>query len=515
MTGTRLELILAVSGGLMLAGCCANGKTVSQKNGEVSKVPVASEDALGPRPEPGPPVAFRATQPVVYQTPTGIKVWLVERPQRPMVSLSLSLATGAADDPPGKAGLAHITSSMLDEGAGDRDAIGISTAIEDLGASLSGHVTHDGSRISLTVLKKYLPEAFAIFSDVVARPRFEEKEWQRVSALWQNQLKRRADSPGSVARVVGRALMYGADTPYGHPVGGLLDTAKSMKVEEARAFYKEHWRPDRAMLVVAGAITRSELDALLDKNLSSWSKPAAAPLAPVGTPAPLESRPKLVLVDRADAPQAVITVLLPGVRGASPELPLLELLNTALGGSFTSRLNQNLREDRGWSYGAGSGFTESRGKGVFLARSAVPVKVAAAALREMLREIDKMRDGGLTPQEYQKVRARDLTELIETNETLGHVVSRLTSLAVLGMSPDHDAKASAARQSSKMDQLAALAKEHLDTNTASIVVVGPKDTLLPQLRTLDLGQPVLWTTEGYPVAPAVPAGPDSEPKPAP
>ncbi len=504
MSRTSSTWLVAAIAASAFAGCCANSKTVSLKNVEVSQVP-ASEDPLGPRPQLGPAVAFRATQPEAYQTPAGIKVWLVPRPEPPMVSLSISLASGSADDPPGKAGLAHITTSMLDEGAGDRDAIAISTAIEDLGASLGGQVSHDGSRVSLTVLKKYLPEAFAIFADVVARPRFDAKEWVRVSALWQNRLRRRADSASSVAGVVSRALMYGPDTPYGHPAGGLLDTAKSMQIEDLRAFYKEHWRPDRARLVVAGAISRAELDALIAKHLSSWSKPTAAALAPVGTPEPLASRPKVVLVDRANAPQAVISVLLPGVRANSTELPLLELLNTALGGSFTSRLNQNLREDRGWSYGAGSAFSETRGKGIFVARSAVPVKVAAAALREMLRELNKMRTGGLTPQEYQKVRARDLTELIETNETLGHVVSRLTSLAILGLPPNHDAKASAARQASTMALLGSLAKTHLDVDQASIVIVGPKDHLLTQLKTLDLGEPSVWSAEGYPIANEPPA----------
>jgi predicted Zn-dependent peptidase len=209
-----------------------------------------------------------------------------------------------------------------------------------------------------------------------------------------------------------------------------------------------------------------------------------------------------VVVDRPDAPQAVITVVGPGIAAADPTAPLLDLLNTALGGSFTSRLNQNLREDHGWSYGAGSAFIDTRGVGPFLASSAVFTDVTGQAIREMHGEIRKLADSGLTESEYVKVRARDLTELIETHETVESLVDRLTTLGVLGLPAGFDASASRARQVATREQLAALASTHFDLDKTSTIVVGPKAPLLTQLLALSLGEPEIWSPDGRPAPPA-------------
>jgi zinc protease len=395
--------------------------------------------------------------------------------------------------------MAHITASMLDEGAGDRGAIAISSAIDDIGASLRTRVSLDGSRVTLTVLKRHLDEAFGIFGDVVARPRFAPQEWKRVRELWLNQLRKRADHPQAVSRVLSRAVVYGPDTPYGHPTAGQLDSAESTKLSDVQAFYQQHWRPDQALLVAAGAITKAELDGLIDRSWSDWKKPATPPAPPAAPSKPRPVLPKLVLVDRPDAPQAVITIVAPGIAASDPVAPLLDLINTALGGSFTSRLNQNLREDHGWTYGAGSAFIESRSVGPFLASSAVFTNVTGQAIREMHGEIETLAKDGLTQTEYVKVRARDLTDLIETHETVNGLVGRLTSLGVLDLPPSFDAQASRARQASTQTELGQLARKHLDVTRACTIVVGPRAPLRTQLLALDMGEPELWTPEGRPV----------------
>jgi zinc protease len=459
----------------------------------------ATTDPLDARPELEPPSAYNAPEPIRYQTPAGINVWLIHRPSLPIVSMELSLPCGSAEDPLGKGGLANATVLMLDEGAGDRDALTISAELNDLGADLDTGVGVDGSGVSLTVLKKHLDKGFAIFADVVARPTFDNKEWKRVSDLWHNRLLRRADSPGAVARVVRRAVVYGPGTPYGHSPGGQLASAKSITLAEVKAFYKSRWRPDQAHLVVAGAITRNELDALIAKHLSTWTKPSQAVPKRTEAQKPRASRPRLVLVDRPNAPQAVVLVAGVGVAADHPDAPLLDLVNTALGGSFTSRLNQNLREDHSWTYGARSSFLESRGTGAFIAQAAVFTNVTGAALREMLAEIDKMAASGLTDDELHKVRARDLTDLIETHETVDDLVSRLGTLATLGLPHDFDAKASVARQAASKQELDTLAKRYLATKSASIIVVGPREQMLTQLRALDLGDPEFWSPDGKPL----------------
>ena len=453
-------------------------------------------DPLGARPVLPVPQPFQPPAPVVFKAANGMTVWLLERHALPMVSVTLSIPYGSASDPRGKAGLAHITADMLDEGAGPRDAVQLSTAVNDLGASLSVGAGLDGSSVSLVVLKKNFRPAFEIFSDVVARPRFDPKEYKRVSALWKNDLQKRAQDPGAVSRVVMGAALYGPDSPYGHPSGGLLSTAGKIDLPALRAFYGAHYRPDQATLVVAGDVTEAELTPIITDALGSWKAPARA-AEPMPDAKPQAAPPRLVLVDRPDAPQSVLAVVRNGVTAADPRAPLLDLVNTALGGSFTSRLNQDLREEHGWSYGAGSRFAETRGTGGFLAFAQVVTEATGPALKAMLGDLDKMATAGLTSEELDKVKAQDRADLVQLYETVGSTSRRLGTLAMLGLPPGFDASASRARQQAGKAELDALAAA-VSPKGATIIVVGPAATVTPQLASAGLGQPELWDTEGNP-----------------
>ena len=458
----------------------------------------SSHDALAQRPTLGTVIPFKAPRPQVYKTPHGTTVWLIERPAIPVATLSLTLRRGAVEDPTGKAGLAHITTSMMDEGAGDRNAIEIAAAIDALGASLWGGASLDGSHFTLSAVTKHLDDAFAVFADVVARPRFAAQDFERTAKLWRHQLQKRPDNPQAIASVVARGVVYGSDTPYGHPVAGHLDSAARITLEDVVNFYRRVWRPDEAMLVVAGAVTRAELDTLINNNLSDWTAPTVA-VSPVAKPSPPRAkRPRLVMVDRPDAPQTVIALAGPGVAADSEAGQLIELVNTALGGSFTSRLNQNLREERGWTYGVRSAFVEARGVGPFLVRTAVETPVTGAAVAEIFKEISSMAECGLSEEEFAKVRARDLTDTIETSETTDGLVGRLSHLAMLGLAVDHDARSSALRNNTTRGKLNALAGQLLDVSKLSVILVGPKDAVLPQLAALEMGEPEMWTAEGKP-----------------
>ena len=455
-------------------------------------------DPVGTKPVLEAPRAFVPPSAVAFTTANGIKVWLLERHTLPMVSVSVSIPYGSASDPRGKEGVAHITADMLDEGAGARNAVQLSTAVNDLGASLGTGAGTDGSAVTLTVLKKNFRPAFEIFSDVLARPRFDPKEWSRVSSLWKNDLEKRAQDPDAVARVVLGSVLYGRDSPYGHPADGLISTAAKVDLGAVKAFYATHYRPDRATLVVAGDITQAELAPIVEAALGKWKAPATPPEAePKVTLRP--NPPRLVLVDRPAAPQSVIAVVREGVTATYPRAPLLDLVNTALGGSFTSRLNQDLREEHGWSYGARSGFTEMRQNGSFIARASVVTEATGPALTAMLADLDKMATGGLTDEELAKVKAQDRADLVQTYESVGGISRRLGNLATLGLEPSYDARASRARQDAPKAELDKLAAA-VSPAHATIVVVGPSATVAPQLAAAGLGTPEAWDAEGFPVA---------------
>lgn len=512
MRSRQAGAIMALLGAAVTIGCEPPATRPPAVQAEKGPQPVASAapapvDVLGAKPELPQPRAFTPPAPVVLEGPHGMKVWLLERHALPLVSVTIAVPSGAADDPKGAAGLAYVTADMLDEGAGRRSAVELSSAVNDLGATLDVSARADGSLATVSVLKKNFAPAFSILADVVARPRFEPKEWKRVSELWQNGLKKRADDPAQVSRVVSTAALFGPGTPYGHPVDGSISDAASIGLPAVKAFHASAWRPDRAVVVIAGDITRDEATEAISRELGGWAAPAGAKAAvkaasspPAASPAPSWKSPRLVLVDRPGAPQAAIAVVRTGFAANDPRLTLLQLVNGALGGSFTSRLNQNLREDHGWTYGAASAFSESRQAGSFKARAAVVTESTGPALKEMLAELAKMADSGLTQDEFAKVLAQDRASLVETYETVSHTSQRLGTLALLGLPPTFDADASLSRQKATLPGLAELARA-VDSKGATVVVVGPRQEVLPQLQAIGLGEPELWDAEGQPIQP--------------
>jgi len=439
---------------------------------------------------------FLPPRPDVYTATNGITVWLLERHSVPLVSCEIVVPAGAARDPRGKAGLSYLTASMLDEGAGSRGAIDLARALDDLGAHLSTDTNADTSDVSLTVLKRNLGAAFALFGDVVARPRFEPAELKRVRELWHNELVQRDKDPDATARVVFRAALFGPDHPYGHPWDGTLESARAVGLQDVRRFYSATWRPDQATLVCAGDVTRQELDPLLDAAFKSWKAPAGKPPALVTPAAPKGPWPRLVLVDRPGAPQSVVAALRPGIAASDPRAPALMRVNAAIGGSFTSRLNQDLREQRGITYGAQSRFSMSRGPGQVVAWADVVTNKTGEALDAMLSDLRQFAASGLTDDEVERTRSQSRADLVSAYETVEGIAGRLAGDAGLGLGADFEAKASEARDAAQKADLDALARQYFAPEDAVLVVVGPRATVEPMLEKLGLPAPQIRDAAG-------------------
>jgi predicted Zn-dependent peptidase len=425
-------------------------------------------------------------------------VWLLERHALPIVSLQVVVPAGAASDPDGKGGLALAAANMLDEGAGARGALDISRDVDRLGATLSTGAYADYAFASLTTLKKNLTPASAILGDVIVKPTFSPVEWKRVHDLWMNALKARASEPDAIANVVSLRQLFG-DQAYGHPTNGTTRSAAKVTLEDARRFYASSWRPDHATCVVAGDVTRAELDPLLDRMFAGWKAPAAKPesaaaIAPPKAPDPNARR--VVVVDRPDAPQSVLALVRPGVAASDPDAAPLVRVNTALGGSFTSRLNQDLREEHGWSYGATSRFSFNRGRGLFSAQAAVQTEHTGDALKAMLADVEAVAREGLTDEEVEKTRLIARSQLVEAFESVEAAASRLARNAGVGLPADHEAKASAVLDRATKDELRRLAASHVDPRGAIVVIVGPRAKIQPQLEKLGITTLVTSTPEG-------------------
>ncbi|MCS6899912.1 MAG: pitrilysin family protein [Myxococcales bacterium] len=484
----------------MLLACSANPEPIlvplppsSAEMPPASSVP-PTIDPLGERPVVADPGPFVPPVPEVFEGPAGSKIWLLERHGLPLVSLVALVPHGASSD--GKfPGRAYLTADMLDEGTDQLDAVAFSRALEDLGAQLRSSADREKSSVTLEVLSSKFSEALVLLGAAITRPRHAEADWKRVSALWKNALKARGDDPSTVARLVTSAVLWGEEHPYGRPAEGTIASARHLSLREVARWHKILWHPQNVTFVVVGDVSQAKLIEELNRAFEGWKAAPSRVEIKVDFPA-LPPTPRTVLVDRPDAPQVVMTVARRSASSGNPELPLLELINIALGGSFTSRLNQNLREDHGWTYGARSTFAPLRQGGMFLARASIHTDAIEAALRETLAELKKMADEGPSAEEITKSKALARADAVETYGSLQAIAAALASSAAQGLPADHDARALAAQGSATREALLPLARRAFSPDEATILLVGPRKAVEAALQANGLPAPEERDTEG-------------------
>jgi zinc protease len=451
---------------------------------------------MATRPVIGPLPALRLTPPSTFTLANGLRVVAVPRHAAPIVAMQLVVRSGADADPPVLAGLAAATADMLDEGAGPRDAMAVARDLEAVGAELFLGASRDGSTLSLSVPSPGFEAALAIAADVVLRPQLSEADWTRVRNDRLTNLVQRRDQPDAVAILVADRVLFGDDHPYGRPTAGYERTVKAITAADLRRHYETFWRPNNASLVVVGDFAPEGLRALLERAFGAWKK-GAVPAARPG--APRKQRPRLVLVDKPGAPQTVLRLVGPGAARSAPDRPPLSLLATVLGGSFTSRLNFNLREQKGFTYGAGSSFQFLRRPGPFTASASVFTKVTDAALGEFLKELGALRTGEITGEELTKARAMLQQGTAEALSTTGGTARTFADLALYGLPLDEPLRFTRAIQQAGAGQLKRLATRTIDPTTITIVAVGDRKTIEPGLRALGLPAPEIRDADGEPV----------------
>jgi predicted Zn-dependent peptidase len=267
-------------------------------------------------------------------------------------------------------------------------------------------------------------------------------------------------------------------------------------IQDVRRFYASAWRPEHATLVCAGDATQGELSALIEQAFRSWKPATGVARETVAPGAPKGPWPKLVLVDRPDAPQSVIAVVAPGLSAASADVAPLWRVNDAIGGGFTSRLNQDLREDHGYSYGARSRYSLSRGIGQVISYASVVTEKTGEALAAMLTELGTFARGGMTEVEIERTRSQARQDLVSTYESIEGVARRLVTNASLGLSPDADSVRSRACDAAGKAELDRLAARFYNPSDGLILVVGPRAKVSRMLVTAGLPTPELRDAEG-------------------
>jgi zinc protease len=459
--------------------------------------PASPRDA---RPPDSAAKAFTAPAPEKIALACGATGLLWRRSELPLVSLALVVKPGGALDPLAQAGRAALMTSMLDEGAGERDALTFATALQTLGAQFSAGADQETLELSLTALKRNLDPAVGLMADAVRRPRMDPAEWKRVKSLHIDELKQEDEEPSAVAAKVGQRVLLGDAHAYAWPASGTPETVAAIEIDAVKAAHAALLTPDKAAFLVAGDLTAGEAKTLLDKHFGDW-KPAAAAAAPAGAgtfaaAAPASPGLRVVLVHRPEAVQTVVRFLAPGVKYANDKRVPLRLLNTLLGGSFTSRLNQNLREDKGYTYGARSNFSMEISSGWFSAAAAVKAEVTGPALSEFFKEFERLRSGDVSDAEAGKARETVRNNTIESFGGLRGVISTAGELWCNGLPFETVGLDLATAEKTSAADLNSLAKSAVALDAGVLVLVGDRTLILSQIKDLKLPAPVEYDVRG-------------------
>lgn len=427
----------------------------------------------------------------------GLKIILVEHHELPIVNMQMVLQSGSANEELSKPGLASFTFDMMDEGTSKRDALQISEDLAFLGASMGLSASVDGSFITLQTLREKLGEALEIYSDVILNPSFPQKEFDRIQKTRLASLLQEKDQPAVVASKVFNKVIFGNDHPYGSPSNGTPESIRSMTVADLQDFYTKHILPNNATLIVSGDIKMKDLLSFVEKHLGSWKKGAVPSLA-INTSS-LKAQPGIFLVDKPQAPQSQLRIGHLGVARNNPDYFAIEVMNIILGGQFTSRINYNLRERRGYTYGARSGYTYHKYEGPFIASAGVKSSVTDSSVIETLYEINRIRTEPVTPQELEDAKQSMILRFPSRFETPAQIAGQLSSMVLYNLGDnyfntfiDNIRKVTAAN-------VQRVAQKYLSPDLLSIVIVGDAATIKEPLEKLGYGNAMVLTSEGVPV----------------
>ncbi|HYO92136.1 MAG TPA: insulinase family protein, partial [Pyrinomonadaceae bacterium] len=434
-----------------------------------------------PKPKPDPTFKLPAIQ--RRKLSNGLEVVLVEQHELPVVSMNLMLKTGAAADPVDKAGLASLTAALVDEGTKTRDALQISNELAAIGARLGTGTDWDLSGVNLLTLKRHLGRALDIYADVITNASFPERELQLQRASRLAQLMQRKDDANAIASVVYASLLYGRNHPYGHPTIGDEASVKAITNDDVKRYYETYYRPNNAALIITGDVTMNEIVPQLEKALANW-KPGEVPAVNIGAP-PVRERAGIYIVDKPGAAQSVISIGQIGQPRTTPDFFPLLVLNTLLGGQFTSRVNMNLREEKGYTYGARTAFDYRRGSGPFTATAGVQTAVTKESVMEFMKELNGVRSGRpVDAKELEFAKQAIIRGFPRGFETPEQISSRLTDVVLYGLPDDYFNNYITRVRAVTLDDVNRAANKYLDPSRMAILVVGDRRVIEPGLRSL-------------------------------
>lgn len=436
------------------------------------------------KPAAGPAPALHLPVPTAFSLENGLKVLLVEQHSLPILSAELVARAGSENSQPGKSGVATLTSEIMGDGTQSRSLEKLAQDQEKIGAPIRANAGMDFGSLAMEVLSSHATEGIGILADVAQHPAFRTEDMERRRKQRLVRIAQESDNVTSMALRVGPKLLYG-DQPYGMSAAGTYDSIKSLTASDISGFYADHYGPKDSVLVLVGDVTRADAETLARKYFGQWTGKAIGEAAIPAPPAPPSTH--VVLVDKPGAPQTALYAFGMGIPESSPDADVLAVMNYTLGASFASRINMNLREVHGYTYGARSGFLEYRQGGTFYAGALVRTDVTAAAAKELMSEIRNFPGKPSTTEELAAAKEASIRSLPGRFETTSSIAGAMDGIFVYNRPLDYYAKLPAKYQAISEADIARVAKQYLHPDQLIVLAAGDRSKIETPLKDAGIG----------------------------
>jgi zinc protease len=442
--------------------------------------------ALSAPPSFQPPAVERA------QLGNGLSLLIVSKRGLPIFDVQLLTSSGAVADATDRAGRASLAAEMIDEGTSQHSALELAAYVELLGVDMDVRAGWDASYLTLHGLSSRLDQILDLMREIALEPAFPPEEFQRKHEERLHALLQERDEPRTVAvKSLSRAI-FGVDHPFGRPISGTVATVERLTLDDVLASYRASFVPANSHVLIVGDVGVEDAVAAIERRFGAWSAPGAA--APA-LPAQPEQRRSIHLIDRPGAGQSEVRVGHVGLPRRTPDYFAIVVMNTILGGSFKSRLNMKLREEKGFTYGASSAFGFRRQGGAFTGGAAVHTEATAETVQTYVVEMERMKLEPVPDEEL--VRARNYLSLgfMRNFETTGDILGNLSELAIHGLPDDYWRSYAERIAAVSAQDVQRAAEQYLRPDELSIVVVGDRARVYESLRDLQLGEVLLAEAE--------------------
>jgi zinc protease len=441
-------------------------------------------------PKPGPTPTLTVPKPAVFALSNGLTVYVVERKELPIVSVQLLSLAGTGENPPDEPGLAGMTAALLTEGTAKRNAEEIAGEAALLGTSLSSSSTADSARLSVSLLSKNLPQGLSLLADSAEHPSFPAADLERVRQTRLTGLLQQQDNPIQLGLRAGWVNLYGSQSPYGYDALGTNASLHAITREQIAAFFASHYGPKTSLLEMTGDVTPAEARKLAEEAFGQWPSTAAPATLPQAPEPPAQ---KILVVDKPGSPQTAVLTFGVGLPRSSPDYAATEVMNTMLGGLFSSRINMNLREEHGYTYGAFSFFWFYRGTGPFIAGAQVRADVTAPATEQLFKELDGIHTKPLTDAELRLAKDSIVRSLPGDFESDGSVNGQLADLWLFGLPLDYYAKYPGQIEAVTSADAQQAAAKHIHPDHLVVIEVGDKSKIEAGLKGLKMAPVESWS----------------------